>query len=1016
MSEGQLQIPVAAEVDVVVVGGSTWAVAAALTARRAGAEVFLAAPRPYLGEDLCATLRLELEDGRDSETELAERIFDGERATTPLRVKQVLDEAVWKAGVRVVFGCFATEVLRDADNAVCGVVLADRAGRQAVPAKVVIDATRQGSLAAIGGAVRREGDTQAVACERTVLLPNAGGADAGAPAGPVRDDVARAQVVRHKLTLPLGDGGPAAMAAAEQEARDRTCTPGQLRAAESLFFVPPRAIVCEAPPESWTGPDDADLGHFRPAGLERVYVLSGAADVPRDAAAELLRPTGLMKLAERVGEAAAAEAGRIDRPADPRVADVPDPEADAQRDWSVRELLAGLRPWERPERTVPARPSAPPVLGRYDVVVVGGGTSGAAAAIAAARRGARVLVLEYQEGLGGTGTVGLIGKPYHGLRRGFSEEVPFTNAGHTLEEKMEWYRRQIRDARGASGEIWLGVLACGTAVRGETVCGVVVTGEQGRGVVLADVVIDATGNADVAAAAGATCFTGAVEDDQVAWQGAGLAPWPLGCPSYNTDYLLLDESDLIDATRALIGARATMRDAFDAGPLLQTRERRRVVGEHVLTYLDQVVGRTYPDTVAVSASDYDTHGYPNHPYFSLLPHDADTRGQKHPAPGGVCYTPYRCLLPRGLDGMLVIGLGISMERDASALVRMQYDLANQGYAAGVAAAMAARGGVGVRDVDLRALQRHLVEIGCLPEEVLDHEDNYPFSDQAVREAVGRIVTGSREEACRALAIVLTHLEQALEPLREAFRTAEGEARAYPEDVHGPGGAKLAYARILGTLGDPCGLDRLIDALQAASWDEKIFQGKMAEYGHLPTPVDSLILSIASALRGAAAQPDGATEVAEATRRRARAAILEKVEQLDADSTLSHHRAVAAALERMSRSDSPPQEAAGGTPRGHKAVETPSPDSEAAEALARLLARPGMSGHAMTEIEPLHDKPPEKRRREPALRELILARALYRCGDHDERGERTLRTYTHDLRSVLAAHAADALEAARRASC
>ena len=53
-------IPVAYSVDVVVVGGSTGAVSAAEAASRSGAKVFLAAPRPYLGDDLTATLRLWL--------------------------------------------------------------------------------------------------------------------------------------------------------------------------------------------------------------------------------------------------------------------------------------------------------------------------------------------------------------------------------------------------------------------------------------------------------------------------------------------------------------------------------------------------------------------------------------------------------------------------------------------------------------------------------------------------------------------------------------------------------------------------------------------------------------------------------------------------------------------------------------------------------------------------------------------------------------------------------------------
>ena len=86
------------------------------------------------------------------------------------------------------------------------------------------------------------------------------------------------------------------------------------------------------------------------------------------------------------------------------------------------------------------------------------------------------------------------------------------------------------------------------------------------------------------------------------------------------------------------------------------------------------------------------------------------------------FLPVTCLtdvIPQGLEGILVIGLGASADRDAMTLVRMQPDLQNQGYAVGTAAAMAvlrARGKV--RDVDIKALQRELVRKNCLENRVL----------------------------------------------------------------------------------------------------------------------------------------------------------------------------------------------------------------------------------------------------------------------------------------------------------
>jgi len=69
-------IPVAYEVDVAVVGGSTGAVAAAVAAAKAGARVFLAAPYPYLGDDIAGTLKLWLEEGEEPADPLAEAIYN----------------------------------------------------------------------------------------------------------------------------------------------------------------------------------------------------------------------------------------------------------------------------------------------------------------------------------------------------------------------------------------------------------------------------------------------------------------------------------------------------------------------------------------------------------------------------------------------------------------------------------------------------------------------------------------------------------------------------------------------------------------------------------------------------------------------------------------------------------------------------------------------------------------------------------------------------------------------------
>ena len=144
------EIPIACDVDVVVVGGSSGAVAAACEASKQGASVFLLAPRPYLGTDMCSTLRLWLEDDEQPKSKLAAACFGTERVTTPFTVKAAMDQALLEAQVRYLTGCYVTDVLRDEEGRIAGVVTANRSGRQAIRAKVVVDATRQAVVARAG--------------------------------------------------------------------------------------------------------------------------------------------------------------------------------------------------------------------------------------------------------------------------------------------------------------------------------------------------------------------------------------------------------------------------------------------------------------------------------------------------------------------------------------------------------------------------------------------------------------------------------------------------------------------------------------------------------------------------------------------------------------------------------------------------------------------------------------------------------------------------------------------------
>jgi hypothetical protein len=196
-------------------------------------------------------------------------------------------------------------------------------------------------------------------------------------------------------------------------------------------------------------------------------------------------------------------------------------------------------------------------------------------------------------------------------------------------------------------------------------------------------------------------------------------------------------------------------------------------------------------------------------------------------------------------------------------------------------------------------------------------------------------------------------------LRKAYDNAEEEK------------AKLKYAHVLGMLGHPSGSGTLIKEVKSRDWDKGWNFTGMGQFGESMSELDSIIIAL-----GRTRDKQGLS------------AILEKIDQLDTNSEFSHYRAVAIALETL----------------GH-------PD--AAEPLAELLKKPGMVGHAFIDIDAARQLTPSNHvdtsTRNQSLRELILARALYRCGDYKDIGKTILTEYASDLRGHYARHARDILK-------
>lgn len=874
----------------------------------------------------------------------------------PLHVKQLLDKVLLDANVQYLYSCYPTDVVRDASGRVCGVVIANRAGRQVVLAKAIIDATDRATVARLAGAKFSKYPSGTHVFTRVVIggEPVTGeGLEhrvidppfVGQFPNRARTSSGIFKIIEYKLRLPMPDDSWRSWAIADQKARSLTYHPEQQFTSDFLFEVPPDSVVAQEEAKGpWNDIASLPLGAFAPANVQGVWILGGCAAVSREQAEKLLRPVHLMELGERLGREIARIASSTPKPESPVVAVNPIQGNPIAGD--VGEFLYGLRPVKK-YPTIPQPETTIPVLGKYDVVVIGGGTGGAAAGIGAARQGAKTLVVEYLTTLGGVGTAGAISSYYWGNRTGFTATVDEGRASWVIEQKAEWWRSEILKA---GGEIWMNCLGCGAYKDNGRVKGAIVVTPFGRGVVLADVVIDSTGNADIAAAAGAETMY--VDDTEPAMQGTGLPPRELGASSRNTDFTITDETDLMDVWHVFIYSKLKYSSAFDQGRLVDTRERRRIVGEFTMTLLDQVLGRTYPDTICVAYSNFDTHGFTIDPYLEL----------EHPDRKGLRVNiPYRCLIPKGLEGLLVTGLGVSAHRDAIPLIRMQADIQNQGYAAGVAAAWLAQQDLPVRQLDVRKLQQHLVEMGNLPESVLKEEDSFPLPDSVVAEAVARL-----KNNYDGAAVVLAHSEIALPKLREAYAKAQTDEE------------RVIYAHVLAVLGDNTGLETLMaEVRKFPEWDKGWNYQGMGQFGRALSRLDELIIAL-----GRTRDP------------RAVPVILEKVRLLTPESEFSHFRAVALALEMIG-------------------------DRSAARPLAELLTMPGMSGYVHRTVQdairfdqssPGGTNAVQTRR--DSIRELSLARALYRCGDYGGIGEQILRAYTEDLRGHLARHAQAVLNKGR----
>jgi len=639
----------------------------------------------------------------------------------------------------------------------------------------------------------------------------------------------------------------------------------------------------------------------------------------------------------------------------------------AAAEWQAREETkmtrtadaADVLVWHpSPKALAEAKPMADelPVWGEYDVVVVGGGTAGAPAGVAAARSGAKTLVVEYRDMLGGVGTDGMVGGYFDGNQCGFVTEFQQACAkekGLAHYCRSEVWRKMCNEA-GAT--VWLGAMGLGAVREGNKVVGVEVATPLGCGLVKAKCVIDGTGSADIAAAAGAE--TEIFSAKEIAVQSAGQAPQRIGFGGINSDFGFLDDGDAWDLWLFCLRARQGAPDAWDMAKLPDSRERRRVVPDYRLRGEDVAACRRYPDTVAQAKSRQDPHGYLTDDFGYLAEVSTKVEVGKHENRAMFHINlPLRCMLPKGLSGLAVVGLGAGIERDVVSITRMQADLMNMGYGVGVAAAMAAKNGGEFRAVDTRVLRETLVKKGVLREETLDwNAEDDTGSDALLAASVQSLPDGYRgghvvyrpENRARALPL-----------LRAAYTAATTPA------------AKQTYALALGLMGDATGIETLIACL---SEREKIVNVRSAGGAGAGD-------KFARAYTAGAVKHGMLLALGRTRDPRALDVMLKHAKALTPRTPFGELRTIMLALEAY----------------GNPAIAAP---------IGALLKQDGMHGFAVssvTDLQPIggYGIGPEFH---SCFAEMALARVLLASGDPEGLGRTTYEAYAKDPRGILSTHA------------
>ncbi len=373
---------------------------------------------------------------------------------------------------------------------------------------------------------------------------------------------------------------------------------------------------------------------------------------------------------------------------------------------------------------LPLGPAAVTDHGRFDVIVTGLGTAGAVAACRAAGAGLRTLGIEALRIPGGTGTAGLVDSYYYGVPGGYytgiDEEARGLSRRYTvfcpiaMSKELALSRRMRRlGVQPRYGASLVRVLR-----EGNRIAGLMWMDDAGLHRAECGYLIDCT--ADSAAAVSACCEmlpvrphfqpfsrTSLVDDGRLFWT--------------STDDGVVDSYDPKDYARAvLLCSSCTLhlwedyagsRRFCGLAPIMGMREGLRIVGEETVRFADLAEGRYTDKPIYHGYANLDNHakddaleGRAYRDFMTI----ASMWGYNLMIP-----VPAGALIPRGVEGMLAAGRGVSADHAAATALRMKPDAQKSGEAAAVLALLSLRLSCPAREVPYEPLRRALEETGCL---------------------------------------------------------------------------------------------------------------------------------------------------------------------------------------------------------------------------------------------------------------------------------------------------------------